>query len=338
MSAQSDISHADLTAATDDRFDQPNRRGRPGRLPPDHSAIITRRITTLAVALGIVMALGRYWLWRETGSVGVLAILVHSALDMFGAIASFISVRFAVRKPNSNYRFGFGKAESFSAVFQVCLIIMGAAHLMAEVFGHMGHGHGHGISQTGPAIMVLIIFIALTFWLIIAQSWAIRATGSIAVRGDRAHYMADLLANIFVIIGIAVATYTPFAWADALVGGLMALWLLFTAYKIAGLAWGQLMDRELNLDERKTIERLAMADPQTRAVTELRTRAAGPYLHIQMRLDLDETLTLSQSHDLILAAEKRIMDAFPAADVLIYPHPAGCGHNHGNSLFHASEN
>lgn len=331
MSANSNISEADLTAAADDRFDQPNRRGRPGRLPPDHSSIITRRITALAVGLGLFMAIGKFWLWGQTGSVGILASLVHSGLDIFGALASFIAVRFAARQPNSDYRFGFGKAESFSAVFQVCLIVMAAAHLLQEVFGHFGHSHA--VTQSGPAIMVLILFIALTIWLIIAQSWAIRATGSIAVRGDRAHYVADLLANIFVIIGIAVASYTPFAWADSLVGGLMALWLLFTAFQIARLAWGQLMDRELNPDERRTIKRLAMADTQVRAVSELRSRAAGPHLHIQMRLDLDETLTLSQTHDLILATEKRIMDAFPAADVLIYPHPAGCGHTHGNVRF-----
>lgn len=334
MSANSNISEADLTATADDRFDQPNRRGRPGRLPPDHASIITRRITTLAVALGLFMAIGKFWLWGQTGSVGILASLVHSALDIFGALASFIAVRFAARTPTPDYRFGFGKAESFSAVFQVCLIVLAAAHLMQEVFGHIGHSHP--VSQSGPAIMVLLIFIALTIWLIIAQSWAVRATGSIAVRGDRAHYIADLLANIFVIIGIAVASYTPFAWADSLVGGLMALWLLFTAFQIARLAWGQLMDRELNPDERRAIKRLAMADPKIRAVTELRTRAAGPHLHLQMRLDLDETLTLSQTHDLVMETEKRIMDAFPAADVLIYPHPAGCGHAHGNARFQTS--
>lgn len=335
MSANSDISNAELTATADDRFDQPNRRGRPGRLRPDDSAIITRRITALAVGLGLVMAVGKFVLWGETGSVGVLASLVHSMLDMFGAIASFVAVRFASRKPNPDYRFGFGKAESFSAVFQVCLIVVGAFHLLQEVIGHVGHTHG--VTQSGPAIMVLIFFIALTLWLIIAQSWAVRATGSIAVRGDRAHYIADLLANIFVIIGIALATYTSLKWADALVGGLMAIWLLFTAVQIARLAWGQLMDRELNPDERRSIERLAMADTQVRAVTELRTRAAGPHLHIQMRLDLDETLSLADAHDIILNAERRIMAAFPAADILIHPHPAGCGHAHGNSRFHTGE-
>ena len=331
MSANGDISQADLKATADDRFDQPKRRGRPGRLPLDHSAVITRRITTLAVGLGLFMAVGKLWLWGQTGSVGILASLVHSALDMFGAVASFIAVRFAARKPNPNYRFGFGKAESFSAVFQVCLIVLGAAHLLEEVFGHIGHNHP--VTHSGPAIMVLMVFIALTLWLIIAQSWAVRATGSIAVRGDRAHYIADLLANIFVIVGIAVASYTPFSWADSLVGGLMALWLLFTAFQIAKLAWGQLMDRELNPDERRAIKRLAMADPKVRAVTDLRTRAAGPHLHIQMRLDLDETLSLAEAHEILLGTEKRIIAAFPAADILIHPHPAGCGHSHGYSRF-----
>lgn len=331
MSANGDISEADLKVTADDRFDQPNRRGRPGRLPPDHSAIITRRITALAVGLGLFMAVGKFWLWGQTGSVGILASLVHSALDIFGAIASFIAVRFAVRRPNGKYRFGFGKAESFSAVFQVCLIVFAAFHLLEEVVGHIGHSHG--VTQSGPAIMVLIVFIALTLWLIIAQSWAIRATGSIAVRGDRAHYMADLLANIFVIIGIALASYTTLTWADSVVGGLMAIWLLFTAVQIARLAWAQLMDRELNEDERRTISRLAMSNKAVRAVTELRTRASGPHLHIQMRLDLDETLSLSDAHDIILAVEKDIMTEFPAADILIHPHPAGCGHSHGNKRF-----
>jgi cation diffusion facilitator family transporter len=176
-------------------------------------------------------------------------------------------------------------------------------------------------------------FVVLTFWLIIAQSWAVRATGSIAVRGDRAHYFADMLANLFVILGIAISAFTPFIWADALVGGLMALWLLWTAFQIAKLAWAQLMDKELNDDERSMLIRLAMADPKVRAVEDLRSRASGPHLHVQMRLDLDETLSLSDAHDIILAAESRMMAAFPAADILIHPHPAGCGHSHGNIRF-----
>lgn len=319
----------------DTRFDRPDRRGRPGRLRPESSARITRRITALAVIVGLTLTIAKVFLWQQSQSVGVLSSLVHSGLDMFGAISSFIAVRYAAKKPDGRYRYGRGKAESFSAVFQVCLIVFAAFHLLEEVIQKVGH-HGH-IHDSGFAIFAMSVFVIITIWLIIAQSWAIRATGSIAVRGDRAHYTADLFANLFVIIGIVLASSTPLVWADAAVGGLMALWLLFTAYRVGRLAWAQLMDMELNEDERKLIKRVAMADPKIRAVTELRTRASGPHIHIQMRLDMDETLSLSEAHDIILQAERRLMAEFQAADILIHPHPAGCRQGHGNQRFLSDE-
>ena len=322
-----------MTTKTDNipSADMPDRRGRPGRLPLEDSARITRRITTMAVIIGLTLAIGKWFVWQESHSVGILSSLVHSGLDLFGAVSSFIAVRYAARPPNGKYRFGRGKAESFSAVFQVCLIVMGAAHLIEEVFHRMSHSHE--LQQGGFAIAMMLVFIALTIWLLIAQSWAIRATGSIAVRGDRAHYLADLFANIFVIIGLALSTYTTFVWADALVGGLMALWLLWTAFKIARLAWSQLMDQELNDQERALITKLALQDPKVKAVHDLRTRASGPHIHIQMRLDLDDAISLSDTHDIVLAAEQRMMAAFQAADILIYPHPVSCDHLHGSQHF-----
>jgi len=320
-----------LEPGEDTRFDRPDRRGRPGRLSPENAAQITRRITALAVGIGVILMIGKILLWQNTHSVGVLSSLVHSGLDMFGALSSFVAVRFAARKPDGRYRFGRGKAESFSAVFQVCLIVFAAFHLLEEVIEQIGTNTP--LTHSGLAIVAMCLFVIITGWLLIAQSWAIRATGSIAVRGDRAHYTADMFANLFVILGLAISAYTSFVWADAAVGVFMAFWLLYTAYRVARLAWAQLMDMELGEDERSFIVRLVMSDPQVRAVTELRTRASGPHVHIQMRLDLDETLSLSQAHDVVLKAEKRLMADFQAADILIHPHPAGCGHSHGNRRF-----
>jgi len=179
----------------------------------------------------------------------------------------------------------------------------------------------------------MLAFAAITLWLLIAQTWAIRATGSIAIKGDRAHYFADFLSSLFVIAGLALSSFTPFARADAVVGLLMALWLLYTAFRIAQLAWGQLLDRELADSERDLIKSLALRDSRIQAVRDLRTRASGPHIHIQMRLDLDETLSLSEAHDIVIAAEKRMMNAYQAADILIHPHPTGCQHTHGNERF-----
>ena len=311
--------------------DQPLMRGRPGRLAPDESAKITARITLIAVGVGLLLALSKAFVWNVSGSVGILSSLVHSALDLFGALSTFFAVRYGARPPDEIYRYGRGKVESFSAVFQVCLIVFAAFHLLEEAWEQMVDPHV--LTQTGFAMTAMLVFAAILLWLLIAQTWAVRATGSIAIKGDRAHYFADFLSTLFVAAGLALASFTPFARADALVGILMALWLLYTAFRIAQLAWAQLLDRELPESERALIKSLALKDLRVRGVHDLRTRASGPHIHIQMRLDLDEALSLSEAHDIVIAAEKRMMSAYQAADILIHPHPAGCDHTHGNARF-----
>jgi len=310
---------------------KPPLRGRPGRLPPEDTARITRRITAIAVVVGIVLAVGKAIVWNLTQSVGILSSLVHSALDLFGALSTFVAVRYAAKPPDQSYRFGHGKAESFSAVFQVCLIVFSAFHLLEEALTRFSSPEP--VIYAGYAATAMIVFIAITLWLLIAQSWAIRSTGSVAIRGDRAHYLADMLANIVVLIGLVLSSRQGFARADAIVGIIIALWLFWTAYKIAKLAWAQLLDRELPEDSRSDIRALAMQNPAVRGVKDLRTRASGPHIHIQMRLDLDDNLSLKDAHDIIIETEKRLMQAYKAADILIHPHPVGCGYTHGNIRF-----
>jgi len=309
----------------------PNRRGRPGRLPAQDSSRITRRITALSIVVGIILISAKLVVFRESGSIGILSSLVHSALDFIAAMSSFIAVRYAARPPDATFRFGRGKAEGFSAILQVCLIVLGAVHLLEEAVARLTDPQI--ITHEGYAIAVMVFAIALTTFLLIAQSWAIRATGSLAVRGDRAHYIADMSANVAVIAGIILASYTDFLRADALVGFGISLWLFYTAYKVGRLAWSQLMDAELPEKERSLIRDLALKDARINGVHDLRTRASGPHVHIQMQLDLDDDLSLFEAHEIIISAEARMMEAYPAADIMIHPHPSGCHKLHGNSVF-----
>ncbi len=310
----------------------PVREGRPGRLSAMESSKITKRITAFSVTIGIVLITLKLIVFRESGSIGILSSLVHSALDLFAALSSFFAVRYAAKLPNKLYRFGRGKAEGFSAVLQVCLIVLAAVHLLEASVSHVEAPSN--IEQSGYAIAVMFVAILLTTWLLIAQSWAIKATGSLAVRGDRAHYIADMSANIAVIAGIALSSYTSFLRADALVGVGISLWLFYTAYRLARLAWSQLMDQELPAKERELIRELALKDKRINNIHNLRTRAAGPYIHIQMQLELDDNLSLNEAHAIVVAAENRMMEVYPAADILIHPHPSGCHQMHGNSIFH----
>ena len=313
---------------TREQSERPDMTGCPGRLAVDTASGITKRITALAVIVGVLLTVGKTAVFAVSGSVGVLASLVHSVLDMTGAVASFFAVRFAARAPSGEYRFGRGKAEGVAAVFQMCLIVLASVHLLEESLAHVfnfAHNHSHpAVTEVGAGLMVMAVLAALTLWLIIAQTWAVRATGSIAVRGDRAHYTADLLATVVVMLGLALSVVEGLEWVDSVVGVAFSLWLLWTAAKLARLAWNQLMDKEIPDEERAYLANIAQQDARVRDVSALRTRAAGPHIHIQMQVDLEDGLSLTEAHEVCVGVERRIRGVYRAADVSVVPHPVAC--------------
>ena len=113
----------------------------------------------------------------------------------------------------------------------------------------------------------------------------------------------------------------------------MAAWLGWTAWNVARGAGNQLMDRELPEDERDRIMHIAAEDPRIINIHQLRTRAAGPLLHIQFHMALKPDMSLRDAHSILVDCERRILAAYPAADIIIHADPHGAAEPHGAEFF-----
>jgi ferrous-iron efflux pump FieF len=187
------------------------------------------------------------------------------------------------------------------------------------------------------AIAVMLGSILLTGLLVVAQSRALRSTGSVAVSGDRAHYASDLAANVATLIGIAGAAFLGLPILDAIAGLVVALWLVWGAVHVLRDASNHLLDTGLPIEARARIVQLATGTPGIAGVHQLRTRVAGPYVLMQMHADLDPYLTLEAAHAILVEAEKRILAEFPAADIIIHPDPRGRAEPHGGAFHETAE-
>lgn len=305
----------------------------PGRLPPEKAAKITRTAARLSVATAIVLTIIKLIAWVMSDSVGMLSSLADSALDLTASAVTLFAIGYAATPPDAEHRFGHGKAEGFASLFQAMLVLVSATLVAREAVGRLIDPEP--VQHSGLAMGVMVISIILTTILIRAQTRAVAKTGSVAVAGDRAHYMSDLLANAAVIVGIGVAAFTGFERADALAGLAVALWLGWAAYEVFRGSWDLLMDRELPDAARAHIFELAADDNRLLGVHQLRTRAMGPGVQIQFHADLDPDLSLEAAHRIIVAAERRIMAEYPGADVLIHADPKGRAEPHGQESLRA---
>jgi cation diffusion facilitator family transporter len=277
-----------------------------------------------------VLAALKAIVWLSTGSVSVLASLADSGLDVAAALTTFFAVRYAVAPPDAEHRYGHGKAEAFASLVQAGLVFASAALVGEDAIQHLLSPKP--ISQGWWAIGVMIVSTLLTLALVTAQTQVLKRARSVAVTGDRAHYVADLASNLVALAAIAAAAFFGLIWFDAVGGLAVAAVLLWGAISVFRRASDELMDHELPDEARARIVALMTADPRLTDIHQLRTRASGPIVHIQMHADLDPELSLEAAHEVVVEAEKRLLEAFPSADIIIHPDPRGRAEPHGGAF------
>lgn len=286
-----------------------------------------RWVTMASVATAVVLLSIKLGVWLQSGSVALLASAADSGLDLAAALATFVAVRYAASPADQEHRYGHGKAEAFASLLQAGLVFASAALIGEQAIEHILHPRP--VRQESWALGVMAVSIVMTVGLIAAQSAMLRRGRSVAVSADRMHYITDFGSNIIALAAIGVTALTGLTAIDAVGGLAVAVLLLWGAVVVFREASRELMDRELPDDARKRIGDLARDDPQVLAVHQLRTRAAGPTVHIQMHADLSPELSLDEAHKIVVAAEKRILEEYPGADILIHADPRGRAEPHG---------
>ncbi len=281
---------------------------------------------TLSVTVAAILVMLKGGAMVMSGSLSILASLTDSGLDLVASAITYIAVRYAKTPPDKEHPFGHGKAEAFSALFQAALVFASGALIMQDCIGHVLHPEP--VRASAWAIGVLVVSIILTFGLVTVQTRILRDEASVAVSADRMHYVTDLLTNIVAIVGV-VAAGLGFPIVDTLAGFAMAVWFVWSAIGVLREAADHLMDRAMSDEDVARIRELVLADGSVRGVHQIRTRLAGPYVLIQMHVELDPRLSLAEAHRIIIAAETRLIDVFPNADIIIHPDPQGEAEPHG---------
>ena len=282
---------------------------------------LTKRAAIASVSVALFLLALKIFAATETGSVALLASLADTGFDVLASLLTLFSVRYAAMPADDDHRFGHGKAEALSALFQVILITVSAIFIAWRAIMRLGAQEQTAHPEYG--IGVSVIAIVATLGLLAYQRHVVRKTGSVAIQADHVHYQSDLLLNIAVIVAILLDTILNVRGADPVFGIAIAAWLSWGAYRAARLALDQLLDREWPEEKRQRFIEVALRHPELRGIHDMRTRSSGVHDFCQFHVWVDPNMTVAAAHDIMDEVEQALMDAFPGVEVLIHPDPEG---------------
>lgn len=298
-------------------------------------ASLTRSAAYASITVAVFLVALKMWASLATSSTAMLGSLADSALDLIASIATLIGVWIAAQPADDNHRFGHGKAESLSAMFQVMLIALSAAAIAFRAVLHLVEGGRTTAAAEG--IGVSLVAIIATLGLLAWQSYVIKRTGSVAISADHMHYQSDLLLNLAVIGALALDQYAGVAMADPLFGLGIAAWLLWGAWRAASEAIDNLMDREWPEEKRLRFVEIAATHPELSNLHDLRTRTSGTHDFVQFHVDMPGEMTVEEAHDIIERVEADLVSHFPDMELLIHIDPQGHVDEPDNPLVEENE-
>ena len=291
------------------------------RLADHQDAALNRSAAIASTLVAALLVALKGWAAWTTGSTAMLGSLADTALDLIASLATLVGVWVAGQPADRQHRFGHGKAEALSAMFQVVLISISALALGVHAVQQL-LTHGRTGSAT-DGILVSALSIAATLGLLAWQRHVIARTNSVAISTDHLHYKSDLLLNLAVIAALVLEQQFDVTHADPLFGLGIALWLAWGAWRASEQAIVQLMDREWPEEKRERFVEVIARHPELRGVHDLRTRTSGNRDFVQFHVWVDPDMSIRAAHQVMDEIEMKLRAEFPGVEMLIHPDPEG---------------
>lgn len=253
-----------------------------------------------------------------SGSIGVLSELFHSSTDLVATIATLLSIRFSTKPPDKDYHYGRDKIESFSALFQVGILVLMCAYLIYESIDRI----------ITPVEIHLNIFvfaaILICIFIDIQRSKALmkvaKETHSQALEADSLHFSSDVLSSIVVLIGMVFSYFKWFHLADPISALIVSMIIIITTFGLSKKAIGSLLDRVPDGFQESIAEKI-MSIKGIEGIKSLRLRGSGSKVFVDAIIQIGRTKSFSMTHDLMDMAERLIKESFPNTDVVIHSEP-----------------
>jgi cation diffusion facilitator family transporter len=287
------------------------------------------RAALSSVVAAIFLTLFKLVVGVMTGSLGILAEVAHSGLDLVAAVVTLFAVRLSGRPADREHTYGHGKIENLSALFETVLLLVTCAWIIYEAIKRLFFKDVQ-VEANIWAFIVMIVAIVVDFSRSRVLKHAADKYNSQALEADALHFSTDIWSSAVVIVGlflVRVSDWLGIPWlmkADAVAAMVVAGIVIFVSLQLGKRTVLALLDG-VPASLRDEVEH-AVRVPGVMDVTQARVRRSGPESFADVRLTVARDTPFERTHEIATAAEQAVRHILPGADVVVQVDPVTGDH------------
>lgn len=294
----------------------------PDPRPHPDLANITR-VARHALIAGVVIMAMKFVVFFITNSAAVLSDATESIVNLLAAGFMMFTLWFANRPADEDHPYGHGKIEFMAIGLEGSLILTAAILIVIEAVRRLITPPPLNHERLMIGVWCLAGVALLTVLLAVYVLSRGKKYGNAVLIADGKHLATDVASTLAGVAGLALVHLTGHNWIDPAIAVLMAIAILMTSWKLLSESADGLLDRSDPKDE-AIIKQILDDEIQRGAIHgyhKVRHRHTGAFHWIDMHLQVDPNLTVSQSHDLASRIEHRIETALPPSNATAHVEP-----------------
>ncbi len=184
----------------------------------------------VGIGLNVLLFIGKFFAGQLSGSIAVTADAFNNLSDAGSSAVTLLGFRLAGKKPDPDHPFGHGRIEYISGLIVAGLILLMGVELAKSSFDKILHPEEVTFSALALVILAVSVAVKMYMW-----HYNRRIGGKIrsaAMEATASDSLSDAAATSAVLLAMLIGRWTGLA-VDGYVGMVVALFILFSAYKAA---------------------------------------------------------------------------------------------------------
>jgi cation diffusion facilitator family transporter len=280
-----------------------------------------QQITLIGLVANIFLSIIKFLIGFFGHSQAVVADALHSFSDTTSDFIILFGVKYWTAPPDESHPYGHHKIESFITILIgiiLCIVAgaigyEGVTSLMEKTRVHLSP-----VVALGPVLSIIIkeILFKVTYRVGLE-------TGSSALKANAWHHRTDAISSIPVLLAVTATLIDPrLAFLDPIGAVVVSAFIIKVGLQILFTNINDLLDTGVSKEKIKDIEQLILTQENVKGVHKLRTRKLANYIYIDLHLEVDGNLTVTQGHDISENVKQNLLkNNSKIIDVMVHLEP-----------------
>ena len=237
---------------------------------------------------------------------------------MFVSIFNYFAISNSEKPADKTFNYGRGKTEALASVIEGTIITISGLFLLYQAAKKAMSNEVSQLLET--SIIIMLITLVITISLVLYLNYVAKKTNSMVIKADALHYKTDVFSNGAVLISLILVSLTGYEIIDVIVGGGIALYIIYSAYSLIQEGILVLLDRAVDEELVSKIEEIIKQNDKVNTYHLLKTREAANQTFVEVHLVFNCLITLMEAHKASDSIENKIKKLDSRRDWIINIH------------------